>query len=228
MRDKYLIVNGDDFGAGRGINRGIIAAYRRGILTSTSLLVNAQWAENAVHVSRKVQDLDIGLHIDLGESKSVLAPDDCRAELERQLLRFRELVGRLPTHLDSHRNAHRNPLLLPHFLDLARQYGLPLREQSPVHYLSKFYGQWGGETHLEQIGVASLVRILEAEVQEGITELSCHPGYLDPEFTSGYARERHVELQTLCASEVRDGLARYSIQLANFRDLAAIVANMLE
>ncbi|PYR01516.1 MAG: hypothetical protein DMF97_07400, partial [Acidobacteria bacterium] len=34
---KYLIVNADDFGASSGINRGILEAHQRGILTSTSL-----------------------------------------------------------------------------------------------------------------------------------------------------------------------------------------------
>ena len=37
---KYLIVNGDDFGASRGINRGILEAHQDGILTSTSLFVD--------------------------------------------------------------------------------------------------------------------------------------------------------------------------------------------
>jgi len=44
---KYLIVNGDDFGASHGINRGIIEAHQQGILTSTSLLVSTPWSEEA-------------------------------------------------------------------------------------------------------------------------------------------------------------------------------------
>ena len=44
---KYLIVNGDDFGAGHGINRGIIEAHRDGILTSTSFMVDMPGAEEA-------------------------------------------------------------------------------------------------------------------------------------------------------------------------------------
>ena len=45
---KCLIVNGDDFGASRGINRGILEAHRSGILTSTSLLVNTPWSSFTV------------------------------------------------------------------------------------------------------------------------------------------------------------------------------------
>ena len=38
LPNKHLIVNGDDFGYTRGINRAILAAHRSGILTSASLL----------------------------------------------------------------------------------------------------------------------------------------------------------------------------------------------
>ncbi len=228
---KYLIVNGDDFGASRGINRGIIEAHHRGILTSTSLMVNTPWSEEAARLSRTVPDLSVGLHVHLitGGREPVVDlthTESCRAELHRQFCRFEELMGRLPTHLDSHHNVHRDPRLLPHFLDLARQYRRPLREHSPVRYVSKFYGQWGGETHLEQISVESLVQMLETEIQEGFTELSCHPGYVDPDFRSGYSVERETELQTLCHSIIRNLLDERQIQRVSFRDLGDRLAGL--
>jgi predicted glycoside hydrolase/deacetylase ChbG (UPF0249 family) len=227
---KYLIVNGDDFGASRGINRGIIEAHRRGILTSTSLIVTTPWSEEAALLSRATPALSVGLHVHLTQQRELYAGlvdgDGIRAEIQRQVLRFQELMGRPPSHLDSHHNTHRDPRLLPHFLDLARQYSLPLREHSPARYFSKFYGQWGGETHLEQIGVESLVRILDTEILEGITELSCHPGYVDPDFPSGYSAEREIELRTLCDSRTCQALARQSIQLVSFHDLGDFLASL--
>src|ERR671922_2128788 len=122
---KYLIVNGDDFGASRGVNRGIIAAHRHGILTSTSLLVNTPWSKEAAVLARAVPDLSVGLHVDLMRSEkkpalSSLSDGQCRAELHDQLARFQALMGGPPTHLDAHRNLHRDPRLLPHFLEVAR------------------------------------------------------------------------------------------------------------
>ncbi len=217
---KYLIVNADDFGASRGTNRGIIDAHLRGIVTSTSLLVNTPWSEAAAALSATVPDLSIGLHLELERRGET----DLEAELRRQFCRFQELMGRVPTHIDSHHNVHRDPRLLPHLLHLAGENGLPIREHSPVHYCSKFYGQWGGETHLEQLSVESLVHMLETEVPDGVTELSCHPGYVDRELRSRYSAEREVELQTLCDPLVRDALVAREIRLVGFRDLPGLPA----
>ena len=228
---KFVIVNGDDFGASCGINRGIIEAHRHGILTSTSLLVNTPWSEEAAVLARAAPDLSVGLHVDLmsDEKKpadSSISDDTCRAELHDQLARFHALMGCPPTHLDAHHNLHRDPRLLPHFLDVARQHGLPLREHSPARYFSKFYGQWGGQTHLEQISVESLARMLETEWGEGITELSCHPGYLDADFSSSYSSERETELRTLCDPRIRRVLAEQSIQLINYRRLGELAVDL--
>jgi chitin disaccharide deacetylase len=133
-----------------------------------------------------------------------------------------ELVGQLPSHLDAHHNAHHDPCLRPAFLELARQHRLPLRGYSPVRYFAKFYGQWDGVTHLEQVSVESLVRMLKTEVGEGWTELSCHPGYVDSDWSSGYSQEREAELRTLCDPRVRAALEERQIRLVNFHDLGGL------
>jgi len=223
---KYLIVNADDFGASRGINRGILEAHRRGILTSTSLLVNAAASGEAAELSRSAPGLSVGLHADVRSELSANADSGrLRGALDAQLARFEELLGRPATHLDSHHNVHRDLRALPDFLDLAREQGLPLREHSAVRYFSKFYGQWGGETHLEQISAESLARMLETEIAEGITELSCHPGYIDPDYSSGYSKEREAELRALCDPRIRQVLAEQSIQLVSYHDLGKLAVS---
>ncbi len=226
---KYCIVNGDDFGASQGINRGIIEAHRYGILTSTSLMVDMPCSQEAAILSRDVPHLSVGLHVAFTSEEgepfiNLNAPAEIRIELLRQFHRFLDLMNCSPTHLDSHHNVHRDTRLLPHFLAFAQEHGLPLREHSPVRYFSNFYGQWDGETHLEHISVESLLDMLETEIGEGFTELSCHPGYVDPHFQSSYAVERETELRTLCSPAIPKKLAELQIHLIGYRDLSQLVS----
>ena len=217
---KCLIVNGDDFGASRGINRGIVAAHEGGILTSASLLVDRAASAEAAALVRAYPRLSVGLHLEL----DAVAPERAAAECERQLARFLELAGEPPTHLDSHHDVHHDPRVLPHVLAQARRDGVPVRGHSRARHMGRFYGQWGGRTHPEQIGVDGLLRLLDAEIGEGVTELSCHPGYVEPGFRSSYVVEREVEVRTLCDARVRQGIRDREIRLIGFRDLPVLAA----
>ena len=226
---KYLIVNGDDFGASRGINRGIVELYEKGVLTSTSLMIAMPAAKKAVELARKAPGLGVGLHVALTDEDCAELVDfsdaaRCAAEIESQVERFSSLLGRLPTHLDSHQNVHRDERLLPLFVSIAQRYGLPLREHSPVRYFSNFYGQWDGEPHPEHIGVESLLRMLDDELSDGVTELSCHPGYSVPDFESPYDAEREIEIRTLSDARVREYLEARDVTLINFSDLRVAAA----
>ena len=64
---KYLIVNADDFGRSRSVNRGIMSAYEYGIVTSASLMVRWPAANEATAYARRHQSLSVGLHFDFGE-----------------------------------------------------------------------------------------------------------------------------------------------------------------
>ena len=212
---RWLIVTGDDFGMSHGINRGIVQAHRDGILTTTSLLVNRPASEAAAAFGRECPTLSLGLHLEFDPYD----PERVPGEIGRQLERFQKLVGADPTHVDSHHDVHHDPRVLPHLLEWARLVGVPVRGYSRTRHLSTFYGQWGGETHLEQIGVEGLLRLLDAEVREGVSELTCHPGYVEPGFRSSYAAEREVELRTLCDPRVRRVIRDWRIRLIGFRDL---------
>jgi predicted glycoside hydrolase/deacetylase ChbG (UPF0249 family) len=170
-----------------------------------------------------MRHLSVGLHVDLPKAPGG-SPERAREELQKQFARFVELMGRAPTHLDSHHNTHRDPQLRPHFVELAAEHGLPLREHSPVRYFPSFYGQWGGESHPEHISAASLAHMLETEIGEGFTELSCHPGYVDADHAGSYSVEREVELRTLCDPGIRRALATHSIQLLSYQDLDQLQA----
>lgn len=225
---KYCIVNGDDFGVSSGTNRGILEAHRVGILTSTSLMVDMPAAEEAARLSTSAPDMSVGIHVTLTHENCAplidfSSPGECRAELNRQWDRFIALMGKPPTHIDAHHNTHREALLAPHFIAWAANHQLPLREHSPVKYFSSFYGRWDGETHPEQISVASICEMLATEIGIGFTELSCHPGYADPEFQTEYSQERETELKTLCDPRVRQALIALEIELISYNDLNSLI-----
>jgi chitin disaccharide deacetylase len=225
---KHLVVNADDFGACAGVNRGIAEAHRRGIVTSASLMVGMPGSEEAARLARECPALSVGLHVWFGDGRGKPAadlsrPGACRESLDAQLIRFTELMGRRPTHLDSHHHVHTHPIFLPHFREAAERCGIPLRECSGARYCARFYGQWAGERHPEQVSVAGLIGILANEVGDGVTELACHPGCADPALVSSYTIERELELQTLCDGRVRDFLDKRGIALIAFGEVPGLV-----
>lgn len=216
---RYLIVNGDDLGMSRGVNRGIFEAHERGVLTSASLFVDRPWSDEAAEAARAVPGLSVGLHADL----DAVEPSAVQDELRRQLARFDELMGAPPTHLDSHHNVHQRPELLAEVLAVSQESGLLVRACSAVRYLADFYGQRSGRTDVCRIDVAALVQLLKTRLDDGVTELGCHPGYVDADLASRYTAEREVELRTLCDGAVRAVLSEEQIVLVGFRDVPRLL-----
>jgi predicted glycoside hydrolase/deacetylase ChbG (UPF0249 family) len=216
---KCLVVNADDFGISDGVNRGILHAHVHGIVTSASLMVAGGAAEAAARLARDHAGLGIGLHWDLDELP-LEDPDGIRAELSRQLEAFERLMGRPPTHLDSHHHVHRRAEVAPIARELAAGLDLPLREEGGVRYVGGFYGQWEWEvTDLEHVSPDFLIWILRNEVEEGWTEIACHPGFVSGDFTSTYSGEREVEVETLTDPRVRAEIEALGIRLATYAEL---------
>ncbi len=222
---RNLIVNADDFGAGLGINRGIVHCHVEGVVTSTSLMVTGHAAEDAIALARDHPALAVGLHWDLdgedGPDRVALdEPGAVRLELERQLDAFQGLMGRPPTHLDSHHHVHRRPEIAPIARELAAALAVPLREDGRVRFVGGFYGQWEWQvTDLSHVSPEFLTWILRNEVEEGWTEIGCHPGYVTEDFNSVYHAEREVEAATLTDPRIRAEIDALGIRLASYAEL---------
>ncbi len=229
MAKRYLIVNADDFGQGGGVNQGIIAAHERGIVTSASLMVRWHEADAAAAYAKDNPAFSVGLHVDLSEWAyrddswiplyEVVPLDDpfgVEREIGHQLTAFRRLVGREPTHLDSHQHAHRDEPVRSIMQKLARDLGIPLRHfDRRIRYFGGFYGQDDtGSPYPDGVSVESLLRILE-RIEPGITELGCHPG-LAIDFDTMYATERSIEVRTLCDPRIRAAVMAQRIELCGF------------
>jgi len=229
---RYLIVNADDFGQSSGVNRGVIAAHERGIVTSASLMVRWPAAAEAAAYGRGHPNLSLGLHFDLGEwiyrdetwvpLYKVVPTDDPAAlasELSEQLAVFGRLVGRDPTHIDSHQHLHRREPVHSALVETARKLAVPLRHySSEIRYCGDFYGQTGTGVPLpEGISIDRLINILAA-LPPGITELGCHPGEAN-DLISMYRDERIEELKALCDPQVRAMIVTEGIELRSFHTI---------
>jgi len=221
--EKWVIFNADDFGASTGVNLGILESYARGVVTSASVMVLGGAVQQAAAMSRDCPELALGLHWDVwGEDEREFDLDNLQAvrdEFHWQLERFYCLFSRMPTHVDSHRHAHRGQKVFPLFLELVEPLGVPLRGDGSVNYVGGFYAQWEWMvTNLEYISVPFLQKLLREEVPEGWTEFSCHPGYVSPDFTSVYHKEREEEVRTLTDPRVLQTIQELGIRLVSYAD----------
>jgi predicted glycoside hydrolase/deacetylase ChbG (UPF0249 family) len=57
-----------------------------------------------------------------------------------------------------------------------------------------------------------------------VTELACHPGYVDAGFESSYHVEREAELRTLCDPAVRLAIDEHGFRLIGFAELSRALA----
>lgn len=241
-----LIVNADDFGRSPGVSRGIIDAHRLGIVTSTTLMVNLPWSDDAARLARET--LGVGLHLTFSygapvspDVRSLLGEDgrfnrhldvlrhtatltDIDREARAQLQRFVMLLGRLPTHLDSHQHVHAWPRAVDVIARLVSEHRLPVRAIDPKHrarlhsagiqtpddFLNDFYVP--GSMTLD-----GLLAVLSSLPQTGVTELMCHPGHDDDALADSTFRvQREDELRLLCSHEVRLEIERCGIELMHF------------
>jgi predicted glycoside hydrolase/deacetylase ChbG (UPF0249 family) len=231
VRARFLIVNADDFGQTPGVNRGIIAAHENGIVTSASLMTCGEGVREAVDYALAHPALGVGLHVDLGEwfyrdgawhprYERVCLEDggEVARELASQLDAFQRLMGRAPTHLDSHQNVHLREPARRCFIEAARRWNISLRACTPgLHWRGDFYGQTvEGLPYPQAIRPESLLRILET-LPEGVTVLVCHPGE-GADLDTTYLLEREIEVATLCDPRVRAALASGGVVLRSFQE----------
>lgn len=148
---RGLIVNADDFGLSSPVNEGIIMAFRDGIVTSTTLMVNQPGFEDGVRLAEENPELAVGLHVTLIWGAPVTDPArlgglvDRRGRLPASAAAFaaryaagrvrREAIetevraqlqrflatGLTPSHVDTHKHVHCLPGVLEVLLSAAAE-----------------------------------------------------------------------------------------------------------
>jgi hopanoid biosynthesis associated protein HpnK len=276
-----VIINADDFGLTPGVNRGVLSAFREGVLTSTTMLVNLRFFDDAVALARDNPDLPVGIHLSLLWGRPVADPahvpslvgpdgafprslatlvrryvfgrlrqDEVRCEFRAQVRKFLD-AGLRPTHLDTHKHVHALPGILRALLAVGAEFGIrklrlpyengvgrgrpsPLlaAQRSLVRALCrgsrtvlsregfKTTDHFLGIGHMERLDAPVLGRILEG-LPSGVTELMCHPGYVD-EHLGEFARvppHRERELAGLKDPTVRALVATRGVRLMHYGEL---------
>ena len=75
---RRLIINADDFRLTAGVNRAIVEAHQRGIVTSTTLMANSGAFEAATAIARADNGgrFSVGCHVVLMDGGPLLSPDN--------------------------------------------------------------------------------------------------------------------------------------------------------
>jgi len=152
---KKLIINADDFGLCKGVNKAVAQAHTSGVLTSTTLMSNMPAADEAVNIAKNLPDLGVGVHLNVSEGRP-LSDDpciDCLLDADGQFAlslfklsllsactrKIRNAVesefaaqiewsidnGIKPTHLDSHKHIHSFPAIFSVVCRLACRFAIP-------------------------------------------------------------------------------------------------------
>ena len=154
---KRLIINSDDYGRTPDISRGIREAHLRGVVTSTTCMMNIPTTADDVAIALKeTPDLGMGVHLVLTMGRPISAPEtvpsivdesgnffkytpflehrstlniqEVKKEWRAQIDAYIKASGRNPTHLDSHHHSsYFSPALFRAMLELADEYRCPIR-----------------------------------------------------------------------------------------------------
>jgi chitin disaccharide deacetylase len=245
---RSLIVNADDFGLTRGVSAGILAAYRHGIVSSTTVMISLDLDREQLAEARD-SGLGLGLHTNftlgkpltrgrsLVDGKGAFVRDarraaaraearDVRAEVEAQVARFEKLVKRLPTHLDTHHHVGLYPPVRDVVLEVAREIGVPVRSQdAAARTRARSFGlrtpdHFFGESGPDAYWSPARTLTMLRALPPGVSEFMCHPGWFDADLGySRYGRQREIEMTGLGGAAARGGVAALGIRLQHFGDL---------
>jgi hopanoid biosynthesis associated protein HpnK len=90
---RRLIINADDFGLTRGVNRAIVELHAGGGLTSTTLMAHADATEDAIEQALRIPSLGFGCHVVLVDGHPALPPSEIPTLIDRKTGLFHPKLG---------------------------------------------------------------------------------------------------------------------------------------
>jgi len=226
---KRIVINADDFGFSRAVNYGIVDSHVKGIVNSTTMMMNASATKHAVCLAKDTPSLKVGVHLVLTWGKPLLSDvpslvdesgyfkkqsevysnpnsidlHDLEREWTAQIEKFLD-ADITPSHFDSHHHVHGIKEFYPVVKKLAEKYGIPVRKAgdhfTDVQTLTDvFLGDFYGEGVVEDYFDNLLGRVEEGKSIEVMT----HPAYIDDILMNGssYNKDRLKEVKILMESK---------------------------
>ena len=170
------------------------------------------------------------------DNLSKLDAAQVKEEWRKQVERFVQAAGRKPSHLDSHHHSsYFSPLLFREMLELAKEYDTTIRfpfvprvsseveetakqvpelmQHFPIRHPDAFFADF----YDEHANYGTLMDIF-ARLPEGISEIMCHPGYVDAAFAeeSSYNYQREQELRILIDPALTQAIHNAGVELTSF------------
>ena len=234
-----LIVNADDFGLTDGGNRAIIECYKNGIVTSTTLMANMPFADQAIQFSKENPGLGVGVHMVLTTGRPLLKThktlvddegnfkfrsdtidesidlDELYQEWDAQI---ESIMSQIPiTHLDSHHHTHLHPLLRTVVEKLAKKHNLPYRSDATIVPTQV---KLDGGFYKETVSTDYLLNLFQTNTEDYL-DLMTHPAYVDDRIMeiSSYNTYRETERQVLQDPKVLQAVKDLGIELVSYNDL---------
>lgn len=207
---KQLIVNADDFGYSFSVNKGIIEAHTKGVVTSTSVMVDAIAAQDAIMLSQ-FPDLSVGLHFMLDKVENV------QDQLERQVQEFVAITGVPPTHIDTHKRHTTDDGIKEVLATYSKEHSTPIRQ----HGFAKFIETFMGFRTDNDVSVTQLKQAIDMATGN-VNEIMCHVGYVDDYLreNSSYSELRELELRTICDPLIKQYISEKNLQLCNWTQIS--------
>ncbi len=172
-----LIVNGDDFGFSKEINRNIIKCHNDGILTSTTLIAYGEGFDEAVEMAKSHPQLGVGVHLILdGDFKLTKTPKSLINSKTGYFYSYSDVIKKINdgafshsdlvkeyscqiekildagvhvTHLDHHHHLHRYFPILNAVIEVSKKYNINYIRPQKIISLDKmsFYKKIYREFH---------------------------------------------------------------------------------
>ena len=239
-----LIINADDFGLSNAVTYGIYDCIKRGVVTSTTQMMNTKATELASELIIKNPDLKVGLHTNISYGKPLtncpslikdgyfIKPKDLLnddnydekeiyLELKAQYNKFLKLNNKKPTHLDSHLYAHQKfEKVRKQLIKLSEEENIPIREYENIFYESVCFERGfrvlPGETLKE--AKEKFIRLIEMNKDKKTVEIMVHPGYVDIDMLqfSSYNHQRIMEAAVLLDKEIKKYMSDNNIELVSY------------